>query len=940
MMSIRLSSWSLRAKMGAVLVLTSILPLMVSAYSDVREAREQLVATMSGLLAARSDQLAEKIDSLNDWYVRSAAKFARLPEIAAYCAQGPHPTSEAATLAQSALIAHPAEDPRIEASAILTMQGFVAVATRDDLVGKDLSRRPFVQRALRGEGVASDIYVEESGGREWPAIAYLHPVRGPQGDLSGVMILWLRAEALWQMAKASNALAGPGSFAVLFNEQGIRIAHTYKDDFVFRPAGRLASSDAEALILEGRFGKRTAELLDEVHDFPEQFDRARAAHPDPKLFMAFAPVNRRLNYGVARRLKTQPWTLFYMIPKMTVDDQIAAMMRERLLFGAAIVLAALLLGLGASRAVVQPIHSLSAATERLGRGDLGARVALVERNDELGKLVESFNTMAARIESQSVALSDAREKLEQRVADRTAELTETARMLEAEIVERRRTEIELKKSQAQFSALGDAGVIGLIKADMQGRVIEINATALSIVGYSRAEVMAPDFSWSNLTPADWKRGDDLARVELSSGGVVRPREKEYLRKDGQRIPVLIGVTSLKEAPNEVVAFVLDLSERRRAEATLTRLRQTEASEAKFRGLLEAAPDAIVIIKDDGKIAIVNAQAEEMFGYTRQELIGEPVELLVPRRFADAHVRNRSDYFKEPRARRMGAGLELLGVRRDGHEFPIEISLSPMNVAEGLLVSAAIRDVTERKRTADALARAKEETEVANRELEAFSYSVAHDLRAPLRGMNGFAHILLDSYRDRLDADGQDWLNEIVLNAEKMGTLIDALLSLARVTRSELRLQTVDLSKIAREVASQLASTEPERNVDWAIEGGVLADADPTLARAVLENLLANAWKFTAKAAGTPHIELGSSERDGERVYYVRDNGAGFDMSYSSKLFAPFQRLHTADEFPGTGIGLATVQRIAQRHGGRVWAEGAVNEGATFFFTLSSRTGAT
>ncbi|MEN6586785.1 MAG: CHASE domain-containing protein [Sulfuricella sp.] len=223
-------------------------------------------------------------------------------------------------------------------------------------------------------------------------------------------------------------------------------------------------------------------------------------------------------------------------------------------------------------------------------------------------------------------------------------------------------------------------------------------------------------------------------------------------------------------------------------------------------------------------------------------------------------------------------------------------------------------------------------EAANKELEAFSYSVSHDLRAPLRSIDGFSEILEKRYAERLDDSGRDYLGRVRRASQRMGELIDDLLLLARMTRAELRKEPVDLSRMVRSMAREMQEAEPQRRVEWVIQDGVLAQADSRLIKVVLENLLGNAWKFTARQI-EPRIEFGMIERETEKVIFVRDNGAGFDMQYVGKLFGAFQRLHTADEFEGTGIGLATVQRIIHRHGGRVWAEGQSGAGAAFYFTL-------
>ena len=222
---------------------------------------------------------------------------------------------------------------------------------------------------------------------------------------------------------------------------------------------------------------------------------------------------------------------------------------------------------------------------------------------------------------------------------------------------------------------------------------------------------------------------------------------------------------------------------------------------------------------------------------------------------------------------------------------------------------------------------------ANQELEAFSYSVAHDLRAPLRSIDGFSQALLEDYADKVDAEGRKYLQQVRESAQEMARLIDDLLMLSRVTRSELRRAQVDLTAIARSVLVRLQRNEPERTVELIISDGLIADADARLLGVLLENLLGNAWKFTSKRP-VARIEVGARQEDGRPVYFVRDDGAGFDMAYAEKLFGVFQRLHSDAEFEGTGIGLATVQRIVRRHSGRVWAEGEVGRGATVYFTLN------
>jgi PAS domain S-box-containing protein len=391
-----------------------------------------------------------------------------------------------------------------------------------------------------------------------------------------------------------------------------------------------------------------------------------------------------------------------------------------------------------------------------------------------------------------------------------------------------------------------------------------------------------------------------------------------------------------------IGYLTDAFEKMRISRQRTEAALRE-SEMRFRSVTQSANDAIIAADSGGNIIFWNQGAQAAFGYAEADVLGKPLTLLIPPRYRDAHQQGMERLRTTGESPLLGHPIALQGLRRDGSELDVELSLAAWQTEAGTFYSGILRDITERKWAEDEIRRLNVELEqrvvertaqleAANKELESFAYSVSHDLRAPLRSIDGFSRFLLQHCLDKLDAREQDYLRRVRAASQRMGQLIDDLLNLSRLTRIDLCREAVDLSALARLIAAELRQTQPQRHVECVIADGLIVHGDGRLLWVMLENLLGNAWKFTAKLPQAK-VEVGSTQHDGKTVYFIRDNGAGFDMAYADKLFAPFQRVHTPDEFEGTGIGLATVQRIVHRHGGRIWAEGAVHQGATFYFTL-------
>jgi PAS domain S-box-containing protein len=474
---------------------------------------------------------------------------------------------------------------------------------------------------------------------------------------------------------------------------------------------------------------------------------------------------------------------------------------------------------------------------------------------------------------------------------------------------------EAAATEARLASIIQSSHDAVIGETLDRVITSWNPGAERLYGYSADEMIGQHIDV--LIRPEAREAEKKIYAAITRGDQLGHFESDRVHKDGSKVSAAMTVSPIADSAGSIIGLSTvsrDASDLKRAEKRL-------------RTILNASPDAMVSVDEDGRITLVNAQAERLFGYQRDELEGQLVEILVPEAARGVHPGRRAGYMEDPEPRPMGAGMQLTGRRRDGSTFPAEISLSAVSTDEGTRVMAAVRDVTQQRKQ-------KEDLERANRNLESFAYSVAHDLRTPLRALAGYSAALREDYADKLDETGRGYTERIELASEQMANLIDDILHLSRVSRAGIDLQPVDLGAELARLAADLQRADPDRRARFDVRQPVWVLADDVLVHTLLENLLDNAWKFTSKKRDAL-IEFGTTDgpQDGFVCCYLRDNGAGFDPTYVHKLFLPFQRLHTPDEFQGVGVGLASVRQIVERHGGSVRAEGSVGGGATFYFSL-------
>jgi PAS domain S-box-containing protein len=505
-----------------------------------------------------------------------------------------------------------------------------------------------------------------------------------------------------------------------------------------------------------------------------------------------------------------------------------------------------------------------------------------------------------------------------------------------DVTSRKQLEAELRLNQERFKCLYEADIIGIVVADFTGDIVEANDAFLKIVGYSRTDLQNQAVSWLDMTPPEWLPFDQASIQQVQQTGSGPIYEKEFIRKDGSRVSVLLGAALLSEAPETAICFILDLTARKRTESAL------RESEARFRYMTDVAPMLVWMSGVDQQCNYFNQAWLNFTGRTIEQELGfgwaegvhpddyqrcvgiyttafdarQPFEMEYQLRRADGSYRWILD-IGVPRFTPTGDFLGYLGSCFDIHDRKqAEADTRRINELLELRVQERTRQL-----------------EMANKELESFSYSVSHDLRAPLRHIAGFVELLqkrLDP--SALDATSQRYLSIIAETTRQAGTLIDDLLAFSHMGRSEMRSMQVDLQQMVQEIQQELEPEIAQRQIQWQIDPLPIVQGDPSMLRLVVRNLVENAVKYTRLRTQT-EIHIGSISNEQEDVVFVRDNGIGFNMQYAHKLFGIFQRLHSDPNYEGTGIGLANVRRIVHRHGGRTWAESTLNQGSTFYFSL-------
>jgi PAS domain S-box-containing protein len=504
------------------------------------------------------------------------------------------------------------------------------------------------------------------------------------------------------------------------------------------------------------------------------------------------------------------------------------------------------------------------------------------------------------------------------------------------------SEQHLARMEARYRGLLEAAPDAMVVVDQSGEIVLLNAQAEKQFGYSRDELLGkkvasiiPEGFAERLIADETRSAAEALAQQIGTGIELIGR-----RRDGSEFPIEIMLSPLESAEGILItAAIRNITVRKDAERHLAQM------EARYRGLLEAAPDAMVVVNTSGEIVLLNVQAEKQFGYRRDALLGQKVTNIIPEGFAERLIADGTRTAAEAMAQHIGTGIELIGRRRDGSEFPIEIMLSPLETTEGILITAAIRDLTVRKaadkhlaQVVDAekrLAQMVEDLSRSNEELEQFAYVASHDLQEPLRIVAGYTQLLSKRYKGKLDSDADEFIAFAVDGANRMQQLIQDLLVYSRVGKRGLELLDISSDESLHQAVINLRGAIEESGAEVTHDPLPMVKADEIQLIQLFQNLVGNAIKYR-RPGGVPTVHVSAARNGGAKwIFSVRDNGIGIDPQFFERIFGMFQRLHKREEFAGTGMGLAICKKIVERHGGSISVESQPGQGSTFRFTVAA-----
>jgi PAS domain S-box-containing protein len=937
---LRFVDWPLRAKLVLLLAAASLIPLGIVTWISLGNARQSQLTNSANLLAARADDLVGRIDTFNRGYQRAVNRMALIPSaLALLQAKGAEAARIELTL-RSQLQVWPATDSGIRGVAVLDASGNVVTGTEERLRGKNLAYRGFVKQALRGAPVISDVFIDvpEVGGA--PTIAFLSPMRDQAGEVLGAAAFWVQASALTDVLKQSNEMAGPGSFAILFDHLGIRIAHSFLEEMVFHPGVELAPLMIDELVAERRFGDNTRALLEDVRAVSPEFALATDAGPGRPMFRGFAPGNAQWNYAVGRPCTTVGWTAYFLIPESVPHAVVASIVRQRLLIVAVIAVVAVLVGGMFAAMIVRPIQLLSSGARRLGAGDLSARVR-IERRDELGELGAAFNTMAERIQQQSAAL--------------------------------------LKESEDRYQGLIESQMEGFCRIqlvfDAAGkpvdfRFLEVNPAferqsgLKDVIGRSISEIRPVEPHWYEMYGRIATTGEPV-HVENYSPAIGRWFDLRAYR---------VG----KPEERQVAILFNDITERRNAklrlEEQLERLnllqqithaigeRHDMASiyQVVIRTLEDrlpidfgcvctyAAPDQHLTVVCVGsksrdlavqmgmtEQAIVEIDANGLSRCVRGELVCEPdvsqVQFPFPQRLARAGLRALVAAPLLVESKVFGV---LIAAHRDVDsfgsgecEFLKQLSEHVALAAHQAQLYVALQTAYEELRQTQQAAMQQERL----RALGQMSSGIAHDINNAMSPAALYADSLLEK-ETGLTPSGREKLETILRAIHDVAATVARIREFYRPRESQSELAPVQLNELVQQVLHltrvRWSDMPQQRGITIENRLELAPDLPPVMAmeseiREALTNLIFNAVDAMPEG-GT--LTLRTRRDRGSRVLVeVIDTGVGMDEDARRRCLEPF---FTTKGERGTGLGLAMVYGVLQRHGAGIEIDSAPGAGTT------------